>query len=35
MFDSMKLFFDMWVRCHGMLQNFIVNDRNVKFMTSF
>jgi hypothetical protein len=33
-FDSTKLFFDMWVRHHVMLQ-FSVSDRNVKFMTSF
>ncbi len=35
MFNSMKLFFDMLVRHHGMPQIFIVNDRNSKFMTSF
>jgi hypothetical protein len=33
-FDSMKLFFDMWMRHHGMLQ-FIISDRDAKFMTSF
>jgi hypothetical protein len=29
-FDSTKLFFDMWVKHHGMPQ-FIVSDRNAKF----
>jgi hypothetical protein len=33
-FDSMKLFFDMWVRHHGMLQ-FIINDRDAKFTMGF
>ncbi len=33
-FDSTKLFFDMWIRHHVMLQ-FIISDRDVKFMTSF
>jgi hypothetical protein len=33
-FDLSKLLFDMWVMHHGMLQ-FIINNRNVKFMTGF
>jgi hypothetical protein len=33
-FYSMKSFFDMWVRHHGMLQ-FIVNDRDAKFIMGF
>jgi hypothetical protein len=33
-FDSTKLLFDMWVRHHVMPQ-FIISDRDVKFMTSF
>jgi hypothetical protein len=33
-FNSTKLFFDMWVRHHGMFQ-FILSDRDAKFMTSF
>ncbi len=30
-FDSTKLFFDIWVMCHWILQ-FIIDDRNAKFM---
>jgi hypothetical protein len=33
-FDSTKSLFDMWVRHHVMPQ-FIISDRDVKFMTSF
>jgi hypothetical protein len=33
-FDSTKLFFDMWVRHHGLLQ-FIVSDQDAKFMVGF
>jgi site-specific recombinase len=33
-FDSLKLFFNMWIRHHGMLQ-FIVSEKDVKFMTKF
>ncbi len=33
-FDSTKLFFDMWVRHHGVLQ-FIISDRDAKFTTIF
>jgi hypothetical protein len=33
-FDSMKLFFDMWVRHHGMLQ-FIVSDKYAKLTMGF
>jgi hypothetical protein len=33
-FDLKKLFFDMWVRHHGMPQ-LIINDRNTKFMVDF
>jgi hypothetical protein len=33
-FDSIKLFFDMWVKRHGMPQ-FIISDKNVKFMVGF
>jgi hypothetical protein len=33
-FDSAKLFFDMWVRHHGMPQ-FIISNRDAKFMTNF
>jgi hypothetical protein len=33
-FNSTKLLFDMWVRHHVMPQ-FIVSDRDVKFMISF
>jgi len=33
-FDSVKLFFDMWVKHHRMPQ-FIVNDKNAKFITDF
>jgi len=33
-FDSTKLFFDMWIRHHRMLQ-FIVIDRDTKFMVGF
>jgi hypothetical protein len=29
-FNLIKLFFDMWVRHHGMFQ-FIVNDRDAKY----
>ncbi len=30
----MKLFFDMWVRHHEMLQ-FILNDKDAKFIMDF
>jgi hypothetical protein len=33
-FDWTKLFFDMWVKHHGMPQ-FIVNDGDAKFMMGF
>ncbi len=33
-FDSAKLFFNMWVRHHGLPQ-FIISDRDVKFTTGF
>jgi len=33
-FNLAKLFFDMWVRHHGMPQ-FIVSDKNTKFMAGF
>jgi hypothetical protein len=33
-FDSVKLFFDMWVR-HHMMPQFIISDRDAKFMTGF
>ncbi len=33
-FDSLNLFFNMWVRHHGMLQ-FIVSEKDVKFMSGF
>jgi len=33
-FDSMKLFFDMWVKHHGML-HFLVSDREAKLMMGF
>jgi hypothetical protein len=35
MFDSMKLFFDMWFRHHGMFQNFIINDRTPSLQQVF
>jgi hypothetical protein len=33
-FDSTKLFFDMWVRHHGMPQ-FIMSDKDAKFTIRF
>jgi hypothetical protein len=33
-FNSTKLFFDMWVRHHGILQ-LVVSDRDAKFIASF
>jgi hypothetical protein len=33
-FDSTKLFFDMWIKHHRMLQ-FIAIDRDTKFMVGF
>ncbi len=33
-FDSTKLFFNMWVKHHGMPQ-FIISDRDTKFTTCF
>ncbi len=33
-FNLAKLFFDMWVKYHGMLE-FIVSDKNTKFMVGF
>jgi hypothetical protein len=33
-FYSLKLFFNMWVKHHGMLQ-FIVSEKDVKFMIGF
>jgi hypothetical protein len=33
-FDSLKLFFNMWVKHHGMLQ-FIVSEKDAKFMIGF
>ncbi len=32
-FDSTKLFFDMWVR-HDEMPEFIISDKDTKFMTS-
>jgi hypothetical protein len=33
-FDLLKLFFNMWVKHHGMLQ-FIVSEKDAKFMIGF
>jgi len=33
-FDLAKLFFNMWVKHHGMPQ-FIINDTNAKFTMNF
>jgi hypothetical protein len=33
-FDSVKFFFDMWVKYHGMPQ-FIISDRDAKFTVGF